>query len=87
MSAAERSVDVGVVGVGHLGRHHARLYASDPGVRLVAVADRDLELARNVAGEYGCEALGDAAELAGRVEAAAEALGRLRPYYEEEPPA
>jgi len=74
VSAAERSIHVGVVGVGHLGRHHARLYASDPGVRLVAVADRDLELARNVAGEYGCEALGDAAELAGRVEAASVAV-------------
>jgi predicted dehydrogenase len=60
--------------VGHLGRHHARLYASDPGVRLVAVADRDPERARSVAGEYGCEPLGDATELAGRVEAASVAV-------------
>jgi len=28
-------VEVGVIGVGTLGQHHARLYASLPGVRLV----------------------------------------------------
>ena len=30
---------LGVVGVGHLGRHHARLLATMPGVRLVGVVD------------------------------------------------
>jgi predicted dehydrogenase len=63
-------VPVGVVGVGHLGRHHARLYASLPVARLVAVADRDLDRARAVAREYGCDAVASAAELTGRVAAA-----------------
>ncbi len=61
---------VGVVGVGHLGRHHARLYSSLPGVRLVGVADRDLDRARQIAAEHGCEAFREAGELAGRVAAA-----------------
>ena len=63
-------IPVGVVGVGHLGRHHARLYASLPSARLVAVADRDIERARAIASEYGCEAVGDVRDLAGRVVAA-----------------
>jgi len=63
-------VPVGVVGVGHLGRHHARLYAALPGARLVGVADHDVERARRIAAEYGCEAFSDASALAGRVAAA-----------------
>lgn len=67
-------LEVGVVGVGHLGRHHARLYASMPGVRLVAVADRHIERARAIAAEYGCEAVEDASALVGRVQAASVAV-------------
>lgn len=63
-------VRVGVVGVGHLGRHHARLYASLPDAELVAVADVDVERAKKIASEYGCDAVASAAELAGRVSAA-----------------
>ena len=63
-------IPVGVVGVGHLGRHHARLYVELPEARLVAVADRDLDRARAVAAEFGCEAVREASELAGRVVAA-----------------
>jgi predicted dehydrogenase len=71
---SEPTLNVGVVGVGHLGRHHARIYASLPGVRLVGVADRDPEQARAIAGEYGCEAFSDAAELVGKVQAASVAV-------------
>jgi predicted dehydrogenase len=35
-----------VIGVGHLGRHHARILPSVPGARLVAVADLILDRAR-----------------------------------------
>ena len=35
------TVRVGVVGVGHLGRHHARLVAGTPGATLAAVVDLD----------------------------------------------
>jgi len=63
-------VAVGVVGVGHLGRHHARLYAALEGATLVGVADRDFERAQKVAAEYGCRAFRDASELSGLVSAA-----------------
>ncbi len=44
---------VGVVGVGHLGQHHARILAAMPGVELVAVADARAEQAQAVAARCG----------------------------------
>jgi predicted dehydrogenase len=50
---------VGVVGVGHLGQHHARILSAMPGVELVAVADARVEQAQAVAAKCGTVALGD----------------------------
>jgi predicted dehydrogenase len=74
VSVAEPTVEAAVVGVGHLGRHHARILAKMPGVRLVAVADHDVDRAKEIADEHGCEALVDASELVGRVQAASVAV-------------
>jgi predicted dehydrogenase len=41
------------VGVGHFGRNHARVYASMPDVKLVAVADTDAGRCRAIAEQYG----------------------------------
>lgn len=54
---------VAVVGVGHLGRIHARIYAEHPGCELVAVVDAAPGRAAEVAGELGCAALEDPAQL------------------------
>jgi predicted dehydrogenase len=54
-----------VIGVGHLGRHHARILASLPGVSLAAVVDANRDRAAQVAQEHGTSAFGDARELAG----------------------
>ena len=43
----------GVVGVGSMGRNHARVYSELPDVELVGVADLDTEAARTVATDYG----------------------------------
>jgi predicted dehydrogenase len=43
----------GVIGVGHLGQHHARLYASLPGVKLVGVVDQSVERAQEIADLHG----------------------------------
>ena len=64
-----RPLRVGVVGVGHLGSRHAQIYASTPGVRLVAVCDRDATRARAVAAPLGCRAVTDVRQLIGAVEA------------------
>jgi len=46
-------VRVGVVGVGHLGYHHARHYAQLPGVSLVGVADPDAVRGQKAAEDFG----------------------------------
>jgi predicted dehydrogenase len=60
---------VAVVGVGHLGEHHARVLASIPGVKLVAVADTRIEQAIAVAEKNGTEAVADYRALLDRVDA------------------
>ncbi len=46
-------VRVGVVGVGALGQHHARVYATLPGARLAGVYDIDPARAAEVVGRHG----------------------------------
>jgi predicted dehydrogenase len=58
-----------VIGVGHLGRHHARILAALPGVELVAVVDTNRARANEVASAHGTRAFYDAVDLAGRVDA------------------
>ncbi len=60
---------VGVIGVGHLGQHHARLYAALPGSRLVGLVDADAERAKLVAGRYGASVMADLPALLKQVEA------------------
>lgn len=61
---------VAVVGVGHLGKHHARILASLPGVTLVGVVDTDAGRAAQVADANGTTVIPDARDLVGRVDAA-----------------
>jgi predicted dehydrogenase len=60
---------VAVIGVGHLGRHHARILASLPGARLVAVVDTNRARANEVAAANGTRALSAYQELFGDVDA------------------
>ncbi len=63
-------VRVGVVGVGSLGSHHVRIYASLPGAELVAVHDIDPARAVAVAQQHGVRTASSLEEFAGLVEAA-----------------
>jgi predicted dehydrogenase len=58
----------GVIGVGHLGQHHARLYASLPGAQLVGVTDQSVERARTVADRYGVRVFQTAEEMLAHVD-------------------
>jgi predicted dehydrogenase len=60
---------VAVIGVGHLGKHHARIFASLPGVELVAVCDTNGPRAGYLASTYGTRAVTDAGQLRGWVDA------------------
>lgn len=67
-------VRVGVVGVGHVGKHHVRLLAENPLAELVAVADLNEEALREAAVRHGVEGCRDYRELAGRVDAVSVAV-------------
>lgn len=58
----------GVIGVGHLGQHHARLYASLPGAQLVGVMDQSTERAQTVADRHGAPVFRTMDELLSRVD-------------------
>ena len=58
-----------VIGVGHLGQHHARILAGMPDVELVGVADANPEQARMIAAKLGTTPYDDAAQLVSRVDA------------------
>ncbi|MEY3607258.1 MAG: hypothetical protein RLZZ447_46 [Verrucomicrobiota bacterium] len=53
----------GVAGVGSLGQHHARIYATLPGVEFVGVFDADPRRAAEVAGRHGGRVFPDLATL------------------------
>jgi len=54
-----RAIRTAVVGVGALGKQHARVYAELPGVQLVGVHDQDMRRAEEVAAANGCRAYED----------------------------
>lgn len=56
-------VRAGVVGVGSLGRHHARIYSQLENAELVGVSDQVREKAEGIAGKFGCRAFTDYREL------------------------
>ena len=58
-----------VIGVGHLGREHARIYASLEGADLVAVCDTDETAGRAIAEKYGVRWVRDYRDLLGEVAA------------------
>ncbi len=63
-----------VVGVGHLGKHHARILASLPGVTLAAVVDTDLERAGQVAAERETQAYAEVSQVPGTIDVAVVAV-------------
>ena len=54
---------VAVVGVGHLGQHHARILANNPRCELVGVADTNLAAAEKIAKSWHCAAFARHTEL------------------------
>jgi predicted dehydrogenase len=63
------SLRLAVIGVGHLGKHHARILSTMPGVDLVAVVDTNRARAEEIASANHTTPLSDARELAGKVDA------------------
>jgi len=63
------TVRVAVIGVGYLGRIHAKIYSELAGAELVAVVDSDADRAQQIAAEFGTQVCANSAELLGRIDA------------------
>ena len=70
---------VAVVGVGHLGKEHARILAALPDVELVGVADVNAEQAKAVAQKLGTQSFGDYWPLLNLVDAASIVVPNNKP--------
>jgi predicted dehydrogenase len=60
---------IAVIGVGHLGRHHARIMASLPGATLVGVVDVNAPRAQEIAAQHQTRAFTDARQVLDLVDA------------------
>ena len=67
-------VRVGVIGVGHLGQHHARIYSALPSAKLVGVMDADPARAHLIAERHGVVAYPDVPSLLREVDAVSVAV-------------
>jgi len=65
-----KKLRVGVVGVGHIGSNHARLYSEIPPADFTAIYDVDLARANAIAKKYGTTATKSLDEFAELVDAA-----------------
>ncbi len=61
--SAGKPLRAAVIGVGHLGRVHAKIYHENPGAELAYVCDSDERRAKSVAVEFDTEALGNWSDL------------------------
>jgi len=73
-------IKVGVIGVGHLGRHHARIFSELEDCELYAVVDTDSKQAQEIAAEYRTRAMTDYNDLIGKVEAVSIAVPTVLHY-------
>jgi len=65
---SDRILRAAVVGVGHLGRHHARILASVAGATLTAVVDTNQPRAQEIAAGLGARAFTDVRDILGDVD-------------------
>jgi predicted dehydrogenase len=63
------TLKVAVIGVGHLGKHHARILSTLPGASLVAVVDTNRARADEIASAHRTRAVYDAREIVGQIDA------------------
>ncbi len=68
------AIRVGVIGVGHLGQHHARLYAGLPNASLVGVMDIDANRAGLIGDRHDAKVFARAEDLLDRVDAVSVAV-------------
>jgi predicted dehydrogenase len=64
-----KKIKIGVIGVGHLGQHHARIYSQMPDVELVGVSDSNEARAREIGEKFKTKYFTDYSNLLSEVDA------------------
>ncbi len=75
-----KKVRVGVVGVGHLGQHHARIYAKNTHCELIGIVDIKKKVATKIAHTYNTQSFFDYHYLIGQVDAVSIAVPTVSHY-------
>lgn len=78
--SSNKKVKVGVIGVGVLGRHHARLYNLAKDAEVIGIYDVSTENATNVANEFGLKAFDNYIDLAEQCDALSVAVPATMHY-------
>jgi predicted dehydrogenase len=69
MNETRKTLRVGVVGVGNMGRHHVRIVSETPGISLSGLCDPDPGRASEFCSQYGCTGFETVEELLERSDA------------------
>jgi len=64
-----KKLKIGVIGVGHLGQHHARIYSQMPDVELVGIADSDRERSKMIGEKFNTNYYYEYSQLLPKVDA------------------
>jgi predicted dehydrogenase len=63
-----------VIGAGHMGKHHVRVYSQLPNVELIGVVDANPDRAREMAQQYHCQPYGEVSEVLDKIDIASVAV-------------
>lgn len=66
---SEKTLKVGVIGVGVMGAEHARVYSNLRNSQLIGIYDRDKKLAREISGRLNCQSFLSVEKLLAQVQA------------------
>lgn len=75
-----KQIRTGVIGVGNMGQHHARILAMMPGSHLSGIADPDLKRAQEIAARHNVPAFADYHQLLEQVDAVSIAVPTMMHY-------
>jgi Predicted dehydrogenases and related proteins len=78
----DEKLRIGVVGVGHIGSNHARIYSELPNAELVAILDIDPARADEIGAKYKAKAVASLNEFAGMIDAASVATPTSAHFFD-----
>lgn len=81
----DKKLRAAVIGTGHMGRHHVRVYSEMPQVQLVGVVDANAERAAEMAGKFNCKPFTDISQVLDQIDIASVAVPTIHHLKVAEP--